>query len=127
MSVSDIINMRHPVPSTQSNEEMQERIRKVQAEMAKNGTGSRAVRMSSGDTDHAKEVQKFYGTVRVFIDFLKHTSKDPKIFDAIARSISKGDDFEKWLIENHKKFKLEATLESLNRQWVKYVGNIEKN
>ena len=120
-TISDIINKQHPVPAKQDPGELQEKIRKIRAEMAKNGTGSKAVKLSIGNNEHQKEVDKFYGSIRMFIDFLMDKTKKPEVFASITNGISKGQSFEAWLHENHKQFNLDASLKKMNKSWESYI------
>jgi hypothetical protein len=101
---------------------MMKKMQEMSDEQSKKKLGSLAKRIKlPPSSSYTQKVANFYGTVSVFTDFLKHTSKNPKIFDSLALSLSDGDSFQKWLKNNHKKFRLKPTMEGLNKQWMSYV------
>lgn len=120
-SIFEIVSKAHPVPSKMSQDEINKRVREIRAEMAKSGSGTKAVKLNINNEDYSKKIDKFYGTIRVFIDFLdKYTSKDA-VYESIAKGLSEGNDFESWLNDYGAIYGLPSSMEKLNKLWMKFA------
>ena len=120
-SLFEIVSKAHPVPSKMSQDEINKRIKEIRAEMARSGSGTKAVKLNINNEDYSKKIDEFYGTIRVFIDFLdEHTSKDA-VYESIAKGISEGNDFKSWLNGYGAIYGLPSSMEQLNKLWIKFA------
>ncbi len=120
-SLTEIVSKAHPVPSKMGREELNERIKEIQAEMAKNGSGTKAVKLNINNESYNKEIDKFYGTIRVFIDFLEKQTNKQGVYKSISDGLKNGNGFESWLKNNGPSYGLPSSMDKLNSLWSNFA------